>query len=498
MKNGKRIGTCIALAATVGVLGVTAYGVGNNENADTVEEEQRITLNVATDAEEDTDSQEDAAGETQAEETEAAETETAQTEAAEDNSAQAAEIAEKIQVIPTLSGDADSDGMPNVQDVAENVMPAIVILTNVSKEEINYFGRTYEADATITGSGIIIGKSDTELMIATNNHIVSDADELTVCFSVDMEDDDDQDKAIVSAQVKGTDSKSDLAVVAVDLTDIDPEVAEKIGIVQLGSSSDLKVGQWVVAIGNALGEGQSVTVGIVSALDRQITATDGTYNYTNNVIQTDAAINHGNSGGALLDMQGRLVGINESKTTANDAEGMGYAIPVDSAKDTLEELMNQTTRSKVDESDAGALGVTVVDVSDEAQQLYNIPAGALVYSLTDSSAAKDAGIEEGDIIVGLDGSTISSRTELLERMKYYAAGETVTVTVQRSGDSGYQEQSFDVTLGKKSDLEGYSSDSQEDSQDSQDGSQDDGYQYEYYDSNSGGSGLEDLFRNFGF
>ena len=248
-------------------------------------------------------------------------------------------------------------------------MPAIVAITNQGIEEVNFFGRSYQQETTSGGSGIIVGKNDDELLIATNNHVVEDSEELTVCFSVDVEDDEDGEKTLAPALVKGTDSSMDLAVIAVKLEDIDDEVADKIGIIQLGDSDEVQVGEWAVAIGNALGYGQSVTAGIISALDREVSVSTSSGTVTNNMIQTDAAINFGNSGGALLDMEGRLIGINSAKAAVDGVEGMGYAIPINTAKPIIEDLMNQTTRTKADEDKAGALGITVAaDVDDDVKE----------------------------------------------------------------------------------------------------------------------------------
>lgn len=282
----------------------------------------------------------------------------------------------------------------------------------------------------------------------------------------------------------------------------------------MGDSDQTEVGEYAVAIGNALGYGQSVTFGIISALNREISVSTNNGVVTNPMIQTDAAINFGNSGGALLNLKGELIGINSAKAAETGVEGMGYAIPVNTAKPIIEDLMNQVTRTKVRAEDAGALGLVPVDVSEEARQIYNIPTGAFVYELTEGSAAEKAGIREGDIIVKLDKTGISSKSELLDRMQYYAAGETVAVTVKRSGSDGYEEKVIEVELGKKSDLPGYQNSAQDDSdtQDSEeetegsDNSQDgEGYQ-DWYDFggrgqipfSDGNGDLGDLFRYFGF
>lgn len=368
--------------------------------------------------------------------------------------------------------DTSSDGsyLPNVKEIAQNAMPSIVAITNQSKETIQFWGQEYEQDSESTGSGIIVGKSDTELLIATNNHVVQNADQLTVLFSADTENDEDK---MVTAQVKGTDSSLDLAVVAVKLDDIPQDVMDQIKVIEIGDSDEVNVGDWSIAIGNALGYGQSVTFGIISALDREVILSTDNGEITQNMIQTDAAINFGNSGGALLDENGRLIGINSAKASSTGVEGMGYAIPINTAKSVIEDLMNQTTRTKADADKVGALGVRVTNVSEEARQMYNIPAGDYVYEVTDGSAAAEAGIKQGDIITKLDKTTISSMSELLDRIQYYEAGESVDVTIKRSGDNGYQEQVVTVTLQAK-DTTDSSSQDEESTEEYQDGQSDDG------------------------
>ena len=375
----------------------------------------------------------------------------------------------------TEAASDDANYLPNVKEIAQNAMPSIVAITNQSKETIQFWGQEYEQDSESTGSGIIVGKSDTELLIATNNHVVQDADQLTVLFSADTEDEEDK---MVTAQVKGTDSSLDLAVVAVKLEDIPDDVMDQIKVIEIGDSDQVKVGDWSIAIGNALGYGQSVTFGIVSALNREVTLATDNGELTQNMIQTDAAINFGNSGGALLDENGRLIGINSAKASSTGVEGMGYAIPINTAKSVIEDLMNQTTRTKADADKAGALGVRVTNVSEEARQMYNIPAGAYVYEVTKDGAADQAGIKQGDIITKLDKTTISSMSELLDRIQYYEAGESVDVTVKRSGDNGYEEQVITVTLQAKentdssSDPSSQEEESTEEYQDDQSGIED--------------------------
>ncbi|MDO4633814.1 MAG: trypsin-like peptidase domain-containing protein, partial [Eubacteriales bacterium] len=437
------------------------------------------------------------------------------TEAAEEETTEAADVVTADDIAEIDTDDVAAENyLPNIKQITKDVMPAIVAITNVGVENVDFFGRSYQQDTESAGSGIIVAKSETELLIATNNHVVEKAEQLTVCFVADVEHDGDQ---LVSAQVKGTDSTLDLAVIAVKLEDIPQEVADQIGIIQLGDSDDVQVGDWAIAIGNALGYGQSVTFGIVSALDREISVSTDNGVVTNSMIQTDAAINFGNSGGALLDEKGHLIGINSAKAAETGVEGMGYAIPINTAKPILEDLMNQTTRSKVDQENAGALGVSVVDVSEEARQIYSIPAGAYVYELTEGSAADEAGIEQGDIITKLESTAISSKDELLDRMQYYEAGETVDVTVKRIADGGYVEKVISVTLGRKADMVGFSDsksqnkDSSDSSDNSDDGNdkenqkeqsqQDDNgsnsFDDDYYNQFYGNNGMSDFFRYFG-
>ena len=353
-----------------------------------------------------------------------------------------------------------------VAGVAQATMSSIVAITSVSVQEIpSFFGYgTRQYQSAGSGSGIIVGENDSELLIATNNHVVSGATTLTVCFAgsdvVGAEEetqamasssdgDADVDNA-VSAKIKGTDEENDLAVVAVEKSDIPDETMDEIKIAQMGSSDSLKVGEQVVAIGNALGYGQSVTSGWISAVDREVTDEDG--KTTGKLIQTDAAINPGNSGGALLNMQGELIGINSAKAAATEVEGMGYAIPVSVAQPILDELMNRETRYKTDEEHAGYIGVTCLNVDSTSAQTYGIPLGAFVDSVEEGGPAQTAGIQKGDVIVKFDGMTVSGSSDLVGKLEYYQAGETVEVVISRAQNGEYQEQTVSVTLGKKSEM----------------------------------------------
>ena len=356
-----------------------------------------------------------------------------------------------------------ASGNGTVVAVAQASMPSVVAITTVSVQEIpSFFGygsRQYKSAAS--GSGIIVGENDDELLIATNNHVVEGATTLSVCFigddvanaeteTVNAGDSGDLNlEDAVSAKIKGTDADNDLAVVAVRKSDIPEDTLNQIKIAQIGSSDDLVVGQQVVAIGNALGYGQSVTSGWVSALNRTISTEDGTN--STGLIQTDAAINPGNSGGALLNMKGELIGINSAKYADSSVEGMGYAIPISKAKPILEDLMNRETREKVDTSEKGYLGVVLSNLTTEAIQMYNIPSGAFVRGVDQDSPAENGGICKGDIIVKFDGQKVSDGDDLLDKLQYYKSGETIEAVVARADNGEYKESTVEVTLGTRPD-----------------------------------------------
>ena len=315
-------------------------------------------------------------------------------------------------------------------------MPSVVSITNLSVQQVqNFFGGIQEQESKSAGSGIIISQTDEELLIVTNNHVVEGYDSLTVSFI---------DEESVAANVKGTNANKDLAVIAVSLDDIKQSTLDAIAVAQLGDSTALKVGEPTIAIGNALGYGQSVTVGIVSATGRTLDGFDG------ELIQTDAAINPGNSGGALLNANGEVIGINTAKVSDSTVEGMGYAIPISDASDIIQNLMNQKTKTKVDESERGYLGIQGYDVDEDSSMMYNMPVGVYVAEVENGSAAKKAGISKGNIIVEFDGTTIDSMESLQEVMQYYAAGEEVEVKISVPENNGeYTEKTVTLTLGKK-------------------------------------------------
>lgn len=334
----------------------------------------------------------------------------------------------------------------DVSSVVENVMPSIVSITNMSVQEVqNYFGGTSKQESESAGTGIIISQNDSELLVVTNNHVVAGSDTLTVTFA---------DGNSVEANIKGTDSEYDVAVVAVPLDSISEDTKKAISVATLGDSTELKVGEPAIAIGNALGYGQSVTTGVISALNRSVSETDQTTGEMTEssvkLIQTDAAINPGNSGGALVNASGEVIGINSSKLVGDSVEGVGYAIPISDVSDLIENLMNQETKTKVAEADQGAIGIKGMSVSTEYSQQLNMPEGVYVSEVTKGGGAEKAGMTRGCIVTGINGTTVSSMDDLQEQLQYYAKGDEVELTIQVPQSNGeYQEQSVNVTLGAK-------------------------------------------------
>ena len=378
---------------------------------------------------------------------------------------------DSVDLQETASDDSTADKVLSdsengtVAAVAQASMPSVVAITTVSVQEIpSFFGySSHQYKSASTGTGIIVGDNDDELLIATNNHVVDGATTLSVCFigddvanaeteTVNAGDNGDLNvEDAVSAKIKGTDADNDLAVVAVKKSDIPEDTLNQIKIAQIGSSDDLAVGQQVVAIGNALGYGQSVTSGWISALNRTISTDDGTN--STGLIQTDAAINPGNSGGALLNMKGELIGINSAKYADSAVEGMGYAIPISKAKPILEELMNRETREKVDSSKKGYLGVSLANLTTEAIEMYNMPTGAFVRNVENDSPAQEAGICKGDIIVKFDGQKVSDGDDLLDKLQYYKSGEKIEAVIARATNGEYEENTIELTLGTRPDNE---------------------------------------------
>lgn len=344
---------------------------------------------------------------------------------------------DKGETAATISGNII---MTDVSDVVEDAMPAIVAITNMSQTQYQtWFGQTYTQQNDYAGSGIIVSEDDDYLYIATNNHVVDGAQTLTVQFC---------DDSTAAAEIKGNSPSNDLAVVKVKKDDIEAETKEAIKIAKINDSGEEEVGEPVVAIGNALGYGQSVTSGIISALNREITAEDSTtgQTYTNTLTQTDASINPGNSGGALLNAKGEVIGINSSKIGGEDVDGVGFAIPATTAAPIINELI---TREKVKEDKAPFLGINGIAVDDSVSEKYNIPLGVCVVKVYDGSAAAEAGLQKGDIIVKFDGKDVGSMEEMTELLQYHEAGTKVTLTICRANNGAYEEQEVEVKLGSR-------------------------------------------------
>lgn len=384
-------------------------------------------------------------------------------ESAEESTESSDESSSSLQTTKTTAVVTD------VTEVVENVMPSVVSVYNTSTSTTqNYFGQTYSQESTSTGTGFIISQDDDndELLIATNNHVVADADSLEVQFI---------DESTAEANIKGTDSSNDLAVIAVKLSDIDSDTLSQIKVATLGDSDELKIGEPVVAIGNALGYGQSVTTGVVSALNRELQVED----VTGTFIQTDAAINPGNSGGPLVDLNGNVIGINSSKIGGDTVDSMGFAIPISRAVPIIQDLMNQKTKTTVDEDKRGYLGISGVSVTSQVASAYSMPQGVYVAQIIEGGAAEDSELQKGDIITAIEGTTVSDMEALQKQLTYYESGETVTLTVQRQDGSGeYSEQSVEITLGDKSAITSYEDSQEENQKNSQ-------HSYGY---NNGGSG----------
>lgn len=360
-------------------------------------------------------------------------------------------------VQPQIGNSGSEDSAASVSAIVKQCMPSLVAITNVSVKEVqNYWGfgwysQPQQQESTSTGTGIIIGQNDSELLIVTNNHVITGATNLSVVFSVDEGKDG---TTPVEAQIKGSDATKDVGVIAVKLSDIPAETMSAIKTATIGDSSQMQVGDQVIAIGNALGYGQSVTKGIVSALDREVTLqNDDGSTISNKLIQTDAAINPGNSGGALLNMKGEVIGINEAKLSSNYVEGMGYAIPISGVEGIIGDLQNLQTRSEVDSEKMGYLGVTCQDVTSDIAQQYDMPEGVYLKSVVAGCAADKAGLKKGDILTRFDGMGVTTYDTLRDRLQYYEAGETVEVTVQSPENGSYVEKTVSLTLSTKAEVE---------------------------------------------
>ena len=360
-------------------------------------------------------------------------------------------------IAPQTGGEAQKSPTGDVTSIVQQCMPSLVAITNVSIREVEsfwgfgWYNMPQQREQTSTGTGIVIGQNETELLIVTNNHVIAGATNLTVLFSVDEGKDG---ASAVEAQIKGTDASKDVGVIAVPLKDIPAETLSEIKVATIGDSSQLMVGEQVIAIGNALGYGQSVTTGIISALNRDVTLQNDDGSLINtSLIQTDAAINPGNSGGALLNMKGEVIGINEAKYSANQVEGVGYAIPISDVEGIIGDLKTMTNRPEVDADKMGYLGITCQDVTEEISKQYDMPVGIYLKSVVSGCAADKAGLKKGDIITRFDGIGVSSYDSLRDRLQYYEAGETVEVTVMTSEDGEYVEKVVTVTLNTREEVE---------------------------------------------
>lgn len=346
---------------------------------------------------------------------------------------------------PVISNTSSSGGtayrdVGDVSSIVEMVMPSIVAVSSTSVQQYNsFFGQSQSVEVPSSGSGIIVGQNDEELLIATNNHVVADSQKTEVEFI---------DGVRIPASVKGTDSDSDLAVIAVKLADIPAETLSQIKVATLGDSDKVRVGEGAIAIGNALGYGQSVTVGHISAKERSVTIDD----VTRSLIQTDAAINPGNSGGALLNMSGEVIGINAAKSSGSGIEGMGYAIPISYAHDILSDLMNKTTKNLVDSNKQGYIGIHGAAIDAQTIESLGIPKGVYVYKIVENTPAEHSELKEKDVITKLDGEKVYQFSEIQELLKYYEGGQSITLTVQRLEDGKYVEKEVELTLGYRRDM----------------------------------------------
>lgn len=433
MNLWRKLGFGAAIAATAGMLGAGAmYTYDNISSVSTATEASATTNTSAT--------------KTSTEKADDTESSTSSDSSSTSSSSSSSDL---------QSTDTDSD--LTVQEVAANTMPAMVAITNTSVQEVqNYFGgygfsggngQTQSAESVSMGTGVIIGETDDSILVATNAHVISDATELSVAFV---------DNSAASATVVGSDTTNDLAVIKVAKSDLSSDTLSQIKVITIGSSDDLEVGEQVVAIGNALGYGQSVSTGIVSALDRSISTSDettGQTTETQGLIQTDAAINPGNSGGALLNMKGELIGINSAKYADTSVEGMGYAIPIDTAEPILTDLANGKSTGTITTSELSGdayLGISGKSVTSDYASYYGIPEGVYVSAVESGSAAESAGISQGDIITAIDGTAITSTSELQNALTHYSSGDTAKLTVASSNGSQYTESTVSVTFGSKS------------------------------------------------
>lgn len=456
-KKRDSAGKWIAVSALVVIfvcvcIGIGLIGVYSIRSANQLDSASVGVLEVAPDAGDDAKNQEDDGNHTATDSPERAEAgRSGDSSLTEDTTTGDGQVAAASEIAQQQSASAV---VTDVTQVVEAVMPACVSITNNFTQTVqDFWGQTYSQDETASGSGIIIGENEQELLIVTNNHVVDSTEQLYVQFI---------DGETVEAQVKGTDASADLAVVAVKLDTIANSTKQEICIARMGDSDSLKIGEPAIAIGNALGYGQSVTTGVISALNRKIESSNSEEGTS--LIQTDAAINPGNSGGALLNMRGEVIGINSNKIGGSSIEGMGYAIPISTARPIIEDLMERQTRTKYSEEERGYLGISCINVTSDLSENFSMPQGIFVAQVYSGTGAEAAGLVRGNIVVAFDGVTVQNQEELTKQMQYYKAGESVEITIMVNSANGYQQKNVTVTLSSYDQINAASKAAQESKQ----------------------------------
>ena len=456
-KKRDSAGKWIAVSALVVIfvcvcIGIGLIGVYSIRSANQLDSASVGVLEVAPDAGDDAKNQEDDGNHAATDSPERSEAgRSGDSSLTEDTTTGDGQVAAASEIAQQQSASAV---VTDVTQVVEAVMPACVSITNNFTQTVqDFWGQTYSQDETASGSGIIIGENEQELLIVTNNHVVDSTEQLYVQFI---------DGETVEAQVKGTDASADLAVVAVKLDTIANSTKQEICIARMGDSDSLKIGEPAIAIGNALGYGQSVTTGVISALNRKIDSSNSEEGTS--LIQTDAAINPGNSGGALLNMRGEVIGINSNKIGGSSIEGMGYAIPISTARPIIEDLMERQTRTKYSEEERGYLGISCINVTSDLSENFSMPQGIFVAQVYSGTGAEAAGLVRGNIVVAFDGVTVQNQEELTKQMQYYKAGESVEITIMVNSANGYQQKNVTVTLSSYDQINAASKAAQESKQ----------------------------------
>ena len=456
-KKRDSAGKWIAVSALVVIfvcvcIGIGLIGVYSIRSANQLDSASVGVLEVAPDAGDDAKNQEDDGNHAATDSPERSEAgRSGDSSLTEDTTTGDGQVAAASEIAQQQSASAV---VTDVTQVVEAVMPACVSITNNFTQTVqDFWGQTYSQDETASGSGIIIGENEQELLIVTNNHVVDSTEQLYVQFI---------DGETVEAQVKGTDASADLAVVAVKLDTIANSTKQEICIARMGDSDSLKIGEPAIAIGNALGYGQSVTTGVISALNRKIEGSNSEEGTS--LIQTDAAINPGNSGGALLNMRGEVIGINSNKIGGSSIEGMGYAIPISTARPIIEDLMERQTRTKYSEEERGYLGISCINVTSDLSENFSMPQGIFVAQVYSGTGAEAAGLVRGNIVVAFDGVTVQNQEELTKQMQYYKAGESVEITIMVNSANGYQQKNVTVTLSSYDQINAASKAAQESKQ----------------------------------